>query len=130
MLTLGNSKLILFFLITDFAQVTVILLSLVKTCHEKNPNPLRLMKCNNHTYHLAQVIFNDSVSRNQELVYSVNKLALKVQSFIFFCNTFFRFLWQNKICMIRRKTKRLTELRKYLLNGYLFDSICIAKSCI
>ena len=37
---------------------------------------------------MAQVIFNDSISRNQELVSSVNKPALKVQSFIFFVTRF------------------------------------------
>ena len=40
---------------------------------KNNPNPLHLMKNSRTTQDLAQVIFNDSLSKNQEVVSSVNK---------------------------------------------------------
>ena len=58
---------------------------------------------------------NDSIRGNRELVFAVNKSTLKVQSSISLCNTFFGFLWQNKICIIRKNKKSFRELRKNLL---------------
>ena len=46
---------------------------------------------------LQEVIFNYSISWNQELKSPVNKETAKVQSFIPFCKTFFWFVQQNKI---------------------------------
>ena len=68
---------------------------------KNNPNPFRLIKIQEPCIESGTIIFNDSISGNQELVSSVNRQALKVQSFISFCNTF---LWQNKLCIIRIKT--------------------------
>ena len=64
-------------------------------------------KIQEHTLDLAQVIFNDSISRNQELRSPFNKQTSKVPSFISFCNTFFWFVRQNKICMIKIKTRKV-----------------------
>ena len=52
----------------------------------------------------------------------LNKWALKVQSSISFCNTFFWFLWQNKLCLIRIKTQKILD--KWGLNGYFFWQYC------
>ena len=63
LLTLGKSKLILFGSFYKFGQVTVILLSLGKTCHEKQFKPFLFDKFSNHAHlawlNLAQVIFHD-----------------------------------------------------------------------
>ena len=74
-------------------------------------------------------MINDPINGNQELVSSVNKQALYIQSFISFCNTFFLIITIEQNMHDKNKdTKSFTELRKYLLNGYFFDSI--AKSRI
>ena len=51
---------------------------------KNNPNPLSLIKIQEPSVGSGtfQIIFNDSISGNQELVSSVTKQALKVQSFI------------------------------------------------
>ena len=80
--TLGKSKLSLFVLFYYCGQVAVTLLSLGKTYHEKQ---FKLSPFDKN----SRTTINDSISRNQELVSSVTKQALYVQSFISFCNTFF-----------------------------------------
>ena len=91
-------------LFTHFGQVTVILLSLCKTYREKRSKPTPFDKTTRIRFDISH--FQWSNSRNQERVSIVNKLASKTQSFISFCNTFFRFYRQNKICMIRIKTHK------------------------
>ena len=72
--------------------------------------PSLWQKFKNHVQDLAQVTFNDSINRNQELGFPVNKQTSKVQSFISFCDTFFWFVQRNKIYMIRKNkdTKSFT----------------------
>ena len=91
-------------LFTDFGHVTVTLLSLCKTYREKRSKPIPFDKTTRIRFGISH--FQWSNSRNQERVSLVNKLASKTQSFISFCNTFFRFYRQNKICMIRIKTHK------------------------
>ena len=69
---------------------------------------------------LAQVIFNDSITGNQDLGSPANKQNAKVQSFIPFCNAFFWFVQQNKICIIKIIE---TKPGKYLLNGYFLTEM-------
>ena len=60
---------------TDFREVTVILLNLSRTCHEKQSKPFQFDK-NSKTKEGSgtfQIIFIDSISSIQELVSSVNK---------------------------------------------------------
>ena len=107
LLTFGKSKLNLLFIFTKFGQVTVILLGLGKTlgCEKQCKPSLFEKKFKNHAQNVAQI--NDSISGNQEPGPPVNKLASKVQSLMSFFNTFFQFVRQSKICMIRMKTKDL-----------------------
>ena len=127
LLTLSSSKLIFIFLTLRKSRLTLFIFSTtldrsqlfywVWAGHARKNKP----KTSRTTHKdLVQIIFNDSVSRNQELVSSVNKYASKVQSFIFSCNTFSDFC--NKIKYdINKETKSFTELGKYLLNAFLWQ---------
>ena len=77
------------------------------------PNPLHLTK-NWRTMHR---IWHKPFSMIQSA--QIKNWISTVQSFIFLCHKFFWFVRQNKICMIRIKTKKLLRnWRKYLSNGY------------
>ena len=76
----------------NFGQVKIDLLYWVCVRHASkiDSNSLRLIKIQGpRALGSGIAIFNDPSSRNQELVSLVNKWALKVQSFTYFCNTFF-----------------------------------------
>ena len=90
LLTLGKLKFTLFGPFYSLLVGHSYFTSLSKTCHEKRFKPPPLDK-NSGTTHVrsVKVIFNDPVSRNQELLSLVNRQASKTQSFISFCNTFF-----------------------------------------
>ena len=80
--TLGKSKLTLFVYFNEFGQVTIVLLGLGKTGGKNNPNPHKKFK--NHAWNLAQVIFNDLISMNQELGSQlINKLQRSNLLFLF-----------------------------------------------
>ena len=74
LLTLGKSE-FPFISFYYFGQVTVILLSLVGHVTKNNPNPRGLIKIPELSVGSGtfQIIFNNSISRNQELVFVVNK---------------------------------------------------------
>ena len=128
LLILSNSKLIFIlltfyksnwpylFFSTDFGQVKNILLSLGKTPW-KTPKNFRTL---HRIWHKPFSMIKSEESRTISSVYAESS---KVQ-FFSFCNTIFWFLGQNKIFMIRIKTKSFTELGKYLLNGYLLWQYC------
>ena len=80
LLTLGKSKLTLLVHFNGFGQATVILLSLGKTLGPEKQFKLSPFdkKFKNHAWDLAQVIFNDSISGNQELG---SQLINKLQRF-------------------------------------------------
>ena len=79
-MTLGKLKFTLLVHIYHFGQAKVILLRLGKMGgHEKQSQPLWLAKkFKKHAQDLAQVIFSDSISRNQELGSQVNKYTSKI----------------------------------------------------
>ena len=69
-----KSKLTLLVYFYYFGQVTIILLSLGKTLgHKKQFKPSCDKKFKNHAQDLAQVIYNDVISGNEELGSPVNK---------------------------------------------------------
>ena len=58
--------------------------------HAAKNNPIKIQETRIGS--LTQVIFNDSINRNQELVSAVNKIVFKGSVFNFSLNTFFWFL--------------------------------------
>ena len=107
LLTLGKLKLTLFVSFYWLGQVTLILLSLGKTCRKKQSKQSPFdngFKKNSRT---TNRIWGRSFSMIQSagiknwFPQSINRL------FISFWKTLFWFLWQNKICMIRIKTQKV-----------------------
>ena len=75
LLTLGKSKLTILVYFSDFGHITVILLRLGKMlgCKKQSKHPPFDKKFRNHIQGPAQVVFNDSISQNEELSCPVNK---------------------------------------------------------
>ena len=80
----------------------------IKSRKTSKPSPFD-KRFENHAQDLAQILFNDSISGNQELSCQVNEYTSKVQSFLSFCNKFFWFVRQDKIYMIRIKTQKVSH---------------------
>ena len=100
----GSENWLYLFILMKFGQLTVILLGLCKTLGlEKQCKPFPFdKKFKNHPCDLAQVIFNDSISGNQELG---SQLINKLQKF----NLLFIFLtgFVDKICIITVKLQNV-----------------------
>ena len=92
------------FSLADFGQVTVILVSLGKRPQKTNPNSQfdKNLRTKPSSWHFSNYFqwFNQWESKTCVLSQQIGFKGLV----IYFCNTFFRFLQQDKICMIRIRT--------------------------
>ena len=111
---------------TNFRQVTVIWLRFGKTVGcEKQSKPFPFDKnLKNHAEELAQVISDDSTAEIKNWVPKLRNKTSRVQFFISFCNMFFWFVRQNKICMITKKYKMFYKTGEISFKWLFFWQYC------
>ena len=101
------------FILIKFRQVTVVLLSLGKTSHcKKIIQTLSDKKFNNHLQDLTQVIFNYSISINQELAGSPVNRDFKGSIFLH-TEISFKWLFSREYCQklyLTQNQKSMAEL--------------------
>ena len=101
----NKPKLTLFVSFYYFGRVTVILLGVGKKCREQQSKPSPFDKISKTTHRIWHKLF---LMIQSPVIINWFPKSFK-GSVIYFCNRFFWFLRQNKICMIRIKTQNVLQ---------------------